>query len=210
MDRRRTIILVTLIIAALAGGAALVFSGGSHRRGPRGSEEDANAPVSYAGSEEHPALEFPKEARCDDEEANRFIENFYRVCCSKDFDTAYDKFRLMMTTRVDPFTPERFKRALAAVKRLRIEAIEKLPEVADVPPPVYVVRSRVYLRPGVKTDSSERTITILVFKELGNWVMAPAPKSLRDGLDAFLEEERAADANAPTTAEAPGGNEPAQ
>ncbi len=153
--------------------------------------------------ERRPSLDFPPHVRSEDEAVNTFITDFYEACCLGE----YDRFRLMMSTRVDPFTPERFKKALTAVALIRVEAVEKLPEVEDVPPPVYLVRSRVQLREDVRKEELERKIAILVFKETGRWVMAPAPKALQDGLDALYEEEppteaEQADAKPPAAIEA--------
>ncbi len=138
-------------------------------------------------AEDRPSLEFPQHVRSKDPAVNKFIEAFYEAC----YLGEYDKFRLMMSSRVDPFTPDRFKRALTAVEFVRIESIETLPEVTDVPPPIYLVRSRVFIRQSVRKDEPEKTIAILVFKEAGKWVMAPAPKALRDGLDALYQAEEA-------------------
>ena len=54
----------------------------------------------------------------------------------------------------------------------------------------------------VRKDEPEKTIAIVVFKEAGKWVMAPAPKALRDGLDALYEAQDAEDEE-----EAPGDDD---
>jgi len=165
---------------------ALLLSGGCKRRGEQApAVEDGTRRVRLDPTVAKPMLEFPRPVQSEDTSLNKFIEEFYGVCCRGE----YDRFRLMMSTRVDPFTPERFKKAMTAVERVRIEAIEELPEVADVPPPVYVVRSQVHLRPGEKRGQLERTVTILVFKEADKWVMAPAPKHLLRELDLLTGTE---------------------
>ncbi len=166
--------------------AGLVCLPGCKRRDgsdPRDTVDEKIIPVDEAAGK--PLLEFPKAVRCEDESLNAFIEDFYDTCCRGE----YDKFRLMMSTRVDPFTPERFKKSLTAVDRVQIEVIKKLPDVTEVPPPIYVVRSKVFLRKNVPKDALERTISILVFREAGKWVMAPAPKHLAGELDILIAEE---------------------
>ncbi len=189
MTKARAIVISLMVLLGLLIGGALLFSGKTEASAedgdPPADGERAEGLVDYTGTENRPGLEFPKRVRCDNDEVNEFIQEFYRTC----FLNEYDRFRLMMSTRVDPFTPERFKRALTAVEQIEIVSIERLPDVEDVPPPVYLVRADVRFRPTARTEDKHKTVAIVVFREVGNWVMAPAPAALRDGLDAFLEAE---------------------
>jgi hypothetical protein len=168
-------------------GIVLAVAGTIGRHGRTETPRDANsadhrfAQLDPRAEPNRPQLEFPHHVRSKDKAVNTFIEEFYQACYLGDYDT----FRLMMSTRVDPFTPERFKKALQAVEQVRIDSVEELPVDAEVPPPIYLVRSHIRLRADVKKAEHEKTIAILVFKETGRWVMAPAPQELRDGLDAL-------------------------
>jgi hypothetical protein len=173
-----------LACAAILLGA--IVPAGCKRQADRPAAEDDGSQRVRIDPTAKPMLEFPKAVQSDDASLNRFLEDFYGLCCKGE----YDKFRLTMSTRVDPLTRERFKKSISAVERVKIESIEKLPDVADVPPPVYVVRSSVHLRPGTRTSKPDRSITILAFMEHGKWVMAPAPKNLIKELDLLSTEER--------------------
>jgi hypothetical protein len=186
-------------------GVLVVMVGCKGRSNTPAPEEEGTRKVRLDPSGERPMLEFPKAAQSDDASMNRFIEEFYDTCCKGE----YDKFRLMMSTRVDPFAEQRFKKSLVAIERVQIEGIERLPDVAEIPPPIYVVRSRVKLRPSMQkpgdVDRTNRTIAILVFKEAGKWVMAPAPKSVMKDLDllAGTESQPAAESQPAGQAERP-------
>lgn len=194
--RGRHVSLLTATILILGFGLVVVLGGAGYL--PGCDEEDdvkktlgeggPSPRVPWAGTPDRPRLEFPPQARCENEAVNKFMEDFYQVC----YLGQYDKFRLMMSSRVDPFPPDRFKRAVTAIEFVRIESIDKLPDVEDVPPPIYLVQSRVQLRPDVKVDEKEKIIAIVVFKEAGRWVMAPAPKELREELEAFFEFDESA------------------
>lgn len=185
------------------------FLAGCRDRSSAGATGSAATSTRQPDARNRPALEFPKRVQCDDPSVNRFIEEFYEACCKGD----YDRFRLMMSTRIDPFTPERFKKALEAVEVVRIVSVDLLPDVADVPPPIYLVRAHVRLRQEVKKPERERTIAILVLKEADKWVMFPAPPELRDGVDVLYEVEDVAEGEAqaggvgtPSTQKAAGGS----
>jgi hypothetical protein len=160
-----------------------ILPAGCRRQADRPATEDEGS--QRVRLDAKPTLEFPKAVQSEDASLNRFLEDFYGLCCKGE----YDKFRLTMSTRVDPLTRDRFKKSISAVERVKIESIKKLPDVADVPPPVYVVHSSVHLRPGTKTSKPDRSITILAFREHGKWVMAPAPKNLLKELDLLSTEE---------------------
>ncbi len=189
-----TIILTVLGLGILSIGVLALsgaFDGCIERNASAGQTGvNKNMPLPTGPMPDRPELDFPAHVRCDNEAVNQFIEDFYLVCyqaAEGRLGEEYEEFRRMMSTRVDPFTPERFKRALRAVETVHIENIEILPEVEDVPPPVYVVKSSIKIREHVRTEEHDRTIVIVVFKELGRWVMAPAPEHLREELYAFLE-----------------------
>lgn len=188
-----TIILTILGLGILSIGVLALsgaLDGCMQREDQTDEDRRAEIPIPQGPLPDRPVLDFPAHVRCKDEAVNKFIEDFYRICylaAEGRLGEEYEEFRRMISTRVDPFTPERFKRALKAVETVTIENIEILPEVEDVPPPVYVVKSHIQLREQVRTEEHERTIIIVVFKELGRWVMAPAPSHLREPLNAFVE-----------------------
>lgn len=101
-----------------------------------------------------------------------FVRQFLETCLAGD----YVGYRDMVSRRRSPETRERFMRTFHAIQHLRIESIEPI-SVPDLPPPVYLVTSAVEFRPDAKPAFREtrRAIAILVFRELNEWRMAPAP-----------------------------------
>lgn len=105
-----------------------------------------------------------------------FVRQFLETCLAGD----YVGYREMVSRRRSPETRERFSRTFHAIERLRIESIETT-QIPDLPPPVYIVTSAVEFRPDSKPAfrESRRAIAILVFRELDEWRMAPAPSELQ-------------------------------
>jgi len=195
---------LSMCFGALLVAALMCLPGCEDRKNKTSTEEENAGKVRLGPEAGRPQLDFPKALKSTDPSLNDFIETFYSTCCKGE----YDKFRLMLSTRVDPLAPERFKKSLTAVERVQIEAVEKLPDVAEVPPPIYLVRSRIRLREGTRTDRRDRSISILVFREGTKWVMAPAPKNLRQELDVLTSPEDAEEARpneAPAEEEKPQG-----
>ncbi len=190
--RRTTILAAVLVVGGLVAGIAIIAGpSGGERKGASGGDasEDGgfNSPISSYDTRDRPALDFPLHIRSEDDVINRFIEDFYRCC----YFGEYEKFRMMTSSRVTAMAPERFRRAQTVVETIQIDAIDKIPEATDVPPPIYLVQLRVHFRPTVRRLDRMKRAAILIFKEAGRWVMAPAPKSLREDLDYLFEQEEA-------------------
>lgn len=190
--RRTTILAAVLVVGGLVAGVAIIAGPSDSERkggsdGDAGEDGEFGSPISSYDTRDRPALDFPLHVRSEDDVINRFVEDFYRCC----YFGEYEKFRMMTSSRVTAMAPERFKRAQTVVEMIQIDAVDKIPEATDVPPPIYLVQLRVHFRPTVRRVDRMKKAAILIFKEAGRWVMAPAPKSLREDLDYLFEEQEA-------------------
>ncbi len=130
---------------------------------------------------EAPTFKFAAEATCDDTAVNEFVKRFVRTCLSGD----YAGYREMVTRLVEPIGREAFETAWHAVKRVEVNSIVLTESVRRYPPPVYLVEAEVEMREPEASDAHVvsgppvRNVCILVFQEADEWVMAPAPRDLR-------------------------------
>ena len=130
---------------------------------------------------EAPTFSFAPEATCDDTAVNGFVKRFVRTCLSGD----YAGYREMVTRLVEPIGREAFETAWHAVKRVEVNSIVLTEGVQRYPPPVYLVEAEVEMREPEASDAHVvggppvRNVCILVFQEADEWVMAPAPREIR-------------------------------
>jgi len=128
-----------------------------------------------------PTFSFPSEVTCDEPHVNEFVKRFVRTCLRGD----YAGYREMVTRLVQPIGREAFETAWHAVKRVEVKSIVLTEGVQRYPAPVYLVEAEVEMREPEAADAHVvsgprvRNVCILVFQEPGVWVMAPAPREIR-------------------------------
>ena len=130
---------------------------------------------------EPPTFSFPREVTCDNANVNEFVKRFVKSCLSGD----YARYREMVTRLVEPIGREAFETAWHAVRRVEVRLIVLTEGVQGYPPPVYLVEAEVEMREPEASDAHVvagpgiRNVNILVFQEADEWVMAPAPREIR-------------------------------
>ncbi|UCG33368.1 MAG: hypothetical protein JSU68_01810 [Phycisphaerales bacterium] len=154
--------------------AALVLTCGC--RGEDGPEPTSAALVDTIDTrlppeEEPPVFEFPEECRSKNESLNEFLDEFRGICERGE----YGRYRPMVSVLTDPLEKERFENIWHAAEHVRIELIKRLPEKVDLPPPAYAVLARVKLREEYVKDEPVRLVSVVAFREEGEWVFAPSP-----------------------------------
>ena len=128
--------------------------------------------MNLALGEEPPSFEFPDSLRSNNESLNRFLDEFRGICERGE----YERYRLAVSRQIDPIHEGRFENIWHAVKHVRIELIKRLPaEVKELPAPAYAVMAKVTLREEYVKEEPHRYITIVAFREEGEWVFAPSP-----------------------------------
>lgn len=139
-------------------------------RGQEESEASAKAPPHL------PTYQIASELRAQHAEVVAFLDEFLNTCLAGD----YAGYRLLVSRTCAPESRERFEAIYHATLAVVVELIEQI-EIASIPPPVYLVVSSVELDPQqqVRLRETQRKIAILVFKEDGQWRMAPAPPELQ-------------------------------
>jgi hypothetical protein len=121
-----------------------------------------------------PEFVFPTAVACEQEAVNEFIRRFVGVCLRGD----YARYRLTVSRQVEPAGRDTFEAAWHAVQRVEIRSIRRVDDmVKRYPPPVYLVEAEVDMRE--PANPPRRTVAILVFAEGQDWVMAPAPRAVR-------------------------------
>ncbi len=105
-----------------------------------------------------------------------FVTEFLETCYAGD----YEAYRLLVARATTPESPQRFEAIYRAIERVRVESIEPV-EVPGVEGTAYLVVSDVRLDPQRKVSirGAHRKLAILVFQELGQWRMTPAPSHLQ-------------------------------
>ena len=174
-DRRRLGLLglVLLAMGLLTTVAVVVTSDG---------QMDVDGPFPepvFIDPGKRPRFVFPDEVRTYDLSLNRFIDRFFRVCA----EGKYSEFRLMLATTV---LPKRFESMFNALKTAQVLSIRKLPELPEIPGPIYVLTARYDLEDyATKQQSSGNTIRLGINKEHGQWRIGPIPRAALARLEAF-------------------------
>ncbi|HUW85059.1 MAG TPA: hypothetical protein VMZ31_19940 [Phycisphaerae bacterium] len=146
---------------------------------------------------EPPTFSFAPEATCEDTAVNGFVKRFVQTCLNGD----YAGYREMVTRLVEPIGREAFETAWHAVERVEVNSIVLTEGVQRYPAPVYLVGAEVEMREPEASDAHVvagprvRNVNILVFQEAGEWVMAPAPREIRQR---YAASRPADDTPAPT------------
>jgi hypothetical protein len=143
--------------------------------------------------EEKPEIIFPQAVRSNDESLNDFLQHFTEVCLAGE----YDNYRLLVSRQIEPVSKQQFEKTYRRVHHVEINLIRELPKISELPYPLWLVESAVHIRP--PTEEPVRNLQVLIFKEDDKWVMAPAPRALREALAASSQ---------PATQPAPQSEEP--
>lgn len=149
-----------------------------------GGEEGDRRPVSVQRHEDdyvpppevRPRYTFADDLRTEYPEVSAFVQRFLETCLAGD----YAGYRRLVSRSVEPASRERFEAVYHALERLTIYEIRAI-ERRQLPSRAYVVLSRVELQPERKAALRKGVdkIAILVFQELGEWRMMPAPSDLQ-------------------------------
>jgi len=148
------------------------------------------------------ALIFPKSLRVEEAPVNALLEKAMRLCSEGD----YENFRMIWTARQEPISRGEFLKGWAAMQQIRIRALERVALATPIggqadadagreaaPEIVYVAYAEMTLdpkqlgrakhRPGAgssdATADARREAVLMIVKELGDWRLAQAPKSMR-------------------------------
>lgn len=169
--RLRTIILWGL--ALLAGGVIACDRGkdasGSKKTAASRDQVEPNTPkpeyTFAAGLEE----QYP--------DAISFLRRFLETCLAGD----YAGYRRLVARTGDPESRGRFEKILNSLQSLAVESIEEI-QIPQVPPPSYVVISKVEFLPERKVALRHRNnnrLAILILQEEGELRMTLAPPVLQ-------------------------------
>jgi len=133
----------------------------------------------FVDPDKRPRFLFPDEVRTFDLSLNQFIDRFFRVCA----EGKYSEFRLMLATTV---LPKRFESMFNALKTAQILSIRKLPELPELPGPVYVLTARYDLEDyATKQQAAGNLIRLGIKQESGQWRIGPIPRDAIARLEAF-------------------------
>ena len=164
-------------------------SGSEPEPEPVDAEAAETINVSLAPGEEPPTFEFPESLRSKNESLNRFLDEFRGICQRGE----YERYRLAVTRQIEPIHERRFENIWHAVAHVRIELIKRLPaEIEELPAPAYAVLAKVTLREEYVREDPDRYVTIVAFREEGEWVFAPSPdERIHDAMRAALRKAEA-------------------
>jgi len=175
-DRRRLGLIGLVLLAAglLTTVAVVVITDDAYTNADGAFPE----PV-FVDPEKRPRFVFPDEVRTYNLSLNQFIDRFFRVCS----EGKYSEFRLMLATTV---LPKRFESMFNALKTAQILSIRKLPELPDIPGPVYVLTARYNLEDyATRKQAAGSVIRLGIKKENGQWRIGPIPRAAIARLEAF-------------------------
>jgi len=183
----------TLVL--LCAGCALLP--GCEEQQDKGAKPVESEPVSEA---KRTALIFPESLRVEEAPVNALLERAMRLCSEGD----YERFRLIWTARQEPISRGEFQKGWAAMQEIRIRALERVALATPIGGEtegrrdsdreiVYVAYAEMTLDPELlgpaarrrdpNTGSAEadarREAVLMIVKELGDWRLAQAPKSMR-------------------------------
>ena len=134
--------------------------------------------IDVSDIQDRPEIVFPKEVRSDDESLNAFLQHFTEVCLAGE----YDEYRLLVSRQIEPVSKQQFEKTYRRVEYVEINLICDLPKISELPYPLWLIESIVHIRQ--PTEEPLRRLQVLIFKENEKWVMAPAPRALRQALAA--------------------------
>ncbi|MCP4245916.1 MAG: hypothetical protein GY778_02600 [bacterium] len=120
-------------------------------------------------------LDFPKALHAKDSTVNAFVRRVIETCASGD----YDAFRLLWSSRDDPFPRDQFHRAWQSVQRVRIVSLRPV-RAAESGQLFYTVRAQVDLDPAVREP--RRDVAIILTSEDGHWRLTAPPDRVPDAL----------------------------
>jgi hypothetical protein len=115
------------------------------------------------------------------EERNAEVVGFLRTFLETALAGDYAGYRRLVSRVADPESRSRFEKILNSLSSLTVESIEPL-ESSQVPPPAFVVLSRVEFLPDRRVSlrrKNNNRIAIIVFREEEEWRMIPAPPALQ-------------------------------
>lgn len=143
---------------------------------------DADSPFPepvFVDPEKRPRFLFPDEVRTYDLSLNQFVDRFFRICS----EGKYSEFRLMLATTV---LPKRFESMFNALKTAQVLSIIKLPELPEIPGPIYVLTARYDLEDyATRQPAAGNVIRLGIKKEHGQWRIGPIPRAAIARLEAF-------------------------
>ncbi|RIK66752.1 MAG: hypothetical protein DCC65_08460 [Planctomycetota bacterium] len=153
------------------------------------TEEEAFPEPVILNPEARPDFEFPVAARTYDLTLNRFVDRFARVC----MQGKYSDFRLMLSNRRPPILPPRFESNFNALKKVRILGIEKLPDLPEIPGPIYLMSAEYELEDfAVRGGERVKQVQVAIAREDGEWRLGPIPGEALDRLRAYRAMQAAA------------------
>jgi hypothetical protein len=155
-------------------------------------EAESLKPAAAEAPQPLATLTFPNELRAQHPEVSRFLDDFLGAWRTGE----YERYRQLVGRAHTPESRERFEAICAATEAVTVVGIEPI-DSAQVPPPVFRVVFEVEVSPEreVRPGERRRKVALLVFKELGQWRMAPAPAELQP----VEEPPPPATSSAPTT-----------
>ncbi|MFQ5461749.1 MAG: hypothetical protein ACE5E5_03885 [Phycisphaerae bacterium] len=181
---------------------ALTLAGIALAAGCERQPEERAEPVETEQTPEstRAALVFPKSLRVKEAPVNALLEKAMRLCSEGD----YENFRMIWTARQEPISRGEFQKGWAAMKEIRIRALERVALASPIggqadagsdaaPEIVYVAYAEMTLDPTLLEQTAHRQsagtsdakadarreAVLMIVKELGDWRLAQAPKSMR-------------------------------
>lgn len=166
MSSGRKALVVFVAVATVLSLAAAAIWLNSGRAGRSKGDSVNHAP---------PRVTFAEGARTGNEELNNFVHDFVELCLKGD----YDRFRLCWTAYSPQIGSSRFRAMWDAAEHIVITEIAPVPGKAKGK--AYVVKASVTLNS--KAKFQHRDVEVLVLREDGKWVIAPAPRIEPDNKD---------------------------
>jgi hypothetical protein len=157
-----------LLLALLTGG----IIGGCECK--KGVEETATIDMPSISQEnpsaDRPVVQVPSHCKTKDPVLNQFIQTTLKSCAEGD----YDSFRQACSTSFTPPSYDDFKRLWHGVEGITVVSVYQTPEES----PKYFVHATVHLRKPDSRERDKREAVVVIFKEAGDWRMAPPPKEI--------------------------------
>ena len=167
IDRRMKLIGIVLLVL-IVGWWIYLFSTKDERR-METSDDTSKHEIVASDNPNAPEIEFPEQARSDNEEVNDFVIAFAKDLLSGD----YKSYRAKVTNRREPINQKAFNEGFGKIKNIQIKEIIKTDDVEilkekkmeDAELPVYRVMIHVDFR-----NKNTRDVELWIFKEQGHWV----------------------------------------
>lgn len=179
--RLRSIVLYGATILALALVSTVAWVMLTDRGGD--GADDVFPELVHVNPEMRPRFVFPDELRTSDLSVNRFIDRFLRVCA----EGRYSQFRLMFSTQSgDRILPRDFESIFNALKVARIRSIKRLPEIAEIEGPLYVLAAEYDLEDyTARGQKRGNLIHLAIVREEGEWRIGRIPRAAMARLQAY-------------------------